>query len=62
VRELHKKRSELLLNLIKTVGDMIPAGQGSEILPNFFSFSASDSLVGIGGFISAIITSYQLYD
>jgi hypothetical protein len=41
---------------------MIPAGQGSEILPNIFGFSASDSLIGIGGFISAIITSYQLYD
>jgi len=40
---------------------MIPAGQGSEILPKL-KLSFTDSTVGLGGFVSAIITSYQLYD
>lgn len=61
IRDLDKKRKELILNLIKTLGDMIPAGQGSEILPKL-KLSFTDSTVGLGGFVSAIITSYQLYD
>ena len=61
IRDLDKKRKELILNLIKTLGDMIPAGQGSEILRKL-KLSCTDSTVGLGGFVSAIITSYQLYD
>ena len=61
VRDYSKKRYELLLNLIKTLGDIIPAGQGSEILPKI-GLSFTDSTVGLGGLVSAIITSYQLYD
>lgn len=40
---------------------MIPAGMGSEILPKLH-LSFTDSTIGLGGLLSAIITSYQLYD
>lgn len=50
------------LNLLKVLGDIIPAGQGSEVFPTVFGWTANDKLCGLGGFISALITSYQLYD
>jgi hypothetical protein len=50
-----------LLNIVKVLGDIIPAGQGSEFFPNYLNFTANDSACGLGGFIAAILTSYQLY-
>lgn len=47
---------------MKTVGDLVPASQGSEFLPKVLKVNANDGLIGAGGFISAVITSYQLYD
>lgn len=47
---------------MKVVGDIVPAGQGSEIFPKVLGFTANDSWCGLGGLVSAIITSYQLYD
>lgn len=44
------------------MGDILPAGQGSEVIPKLFGVNLSDGLVGIGGLVSAVITSYQLYD
>lgn len=58
---MKKKRFELILNLLKTLGDLIPSGMGSEILPKL-GFHFTDSTIGLGGFVSAIITSYQLYE
>ena len=60
--ELIKKRNAICLNLVKVLGDVIPAGQGSEFFHNFLGFSANDSVCGIGGLVAAILTSYQLYD
>lgn len=57
-----KKRVTLGLNLIKIFGDMIPAGQASETFKNVFGWTANDKLCGLGGFVSALITSYQLYE
>lgn len=48
--------------MVKVLGDVIPAGQGSEAFQNLFGFTANDSVCGIGGLIAAILTSYQLYD
>ena len=56
-----KKRATLGLNLLKIFGDMIPAAQASETLQTLFGLSANDKICGMGGLVSALITSYQLY-
>ena len=61
LKVLKQKKKEIVLNIIKTVGDMIPASQGSEVAPNIFKVNFNDGWMGLGGFISAVITSYQLY-
>jgi peroxin-11B len=59
---LYSKRSTIYLNLIKVLGDIIPAGQASQVFPNLLGFSANDTWCGVGGLTSSLITSYQLYD
>lgn len=56
------KRSLIVLNVVKVLGDVIPAGQGSEFFGRALGVSVNDSWCGLGGLVSAIITSYQLYD
>ena len=56
------KRTAIYLNIIKVLGDVIPAGQASEFLPSVLKISANDSACGLGGLVSAILTSYQLYE
>ena len=41
---------------------MIPASQGAQIFQLVFGQPASDGLAGFGGFLSAVISSYQLYE
>jgi hypothetical protein len=41
---------------------MIPASQGAEVFERVFGWKANDKLCGIGGLVSAVITSYQLYE
>ena len=48
--------------IIKTTGDLIPSSQGCGLFRKVFKFEASDALIGWGGFISAIISNYQLFD
>ena len=57
-----KKRHALALNLLKTIGDIIPAGQGSQIFENILGFKANEKLCGLGGLLSALISCYQLYE
>jgi len=57
-----KKRVALGLNLVKILGDIIPAGQASETFKTLFGWTANDKLCGLGGLVSALITSYQLYE
>ena len=47
---------------MKTIGDMIPAGQGAQIYPNLLGFNANEGICGLGGLASALISTYQLYD
>lgn len=56
------KRNTIVLNIIKVLGDVIPAGQGSEFFDKVLGFTANDSWCGLGGLVSAVLTSYQLYD
>ena len=50
------------LNLLKVLGDIVPAAQGSETFQTLFGWTANDKLCGLGGLVSALITSYQLYE
>lgn len=61
LKVLKQKKKEIVLNIIKYVGDLISASQGSEIAPKLLKINFNDGWVGIGGFVSAVITSYQLY-
>lgn len=61
LKELEQQRKEHFLLLIKTLGDLIPSSQGCGLFKKVFGFDASDALVGWGGFISAIISNYQLF-
>ena len=56
------KRQDIVLNIIKVGGDVIPAGQTAELFSSLFGFNANDTWCGLGGLVSAILTSYQLYD
>lgn len=48
------------LNIIKQAGDMITSSQAIE-LPAKFGFNFHEGHIGVGGFVSAVLTMYQLY-
>ena len=50
------------MTLIKTVGDMLPAGQGCGFYQDYLGFSVNEGYCGLGGLVSALITSYDLFD
>ena len=56
-----KKKFDNTLNLLKNLGDMVTASQGVSLPKTLFGFDFNDGQVGLGGFISAVITCYQLY-
>jgi len=48
--------------VIKQIGDLLPAGAGSGIIPKLLKGkNFNDGWIGAGGFVSAVVTSYQLY-
>ena len=55
------EKKDQYLNIIKNLGDLITASQGSDIFPKITGKTFSDGWIGAGGFVSAVITSYQLY-
>ena len=60
LRAIQAKKFAEYLNIIKQLGDMVTSSQAIE-LPSKFGFSFNDGQVGLGGFVSAVITMYQLY-
>lgn len=60
LKEIQCKKFTQYLNIIKQGGDMITSSQAIE-LPAKFGFNFNDGAVGMGGFVSAVITMYQLY-
>lgn len=58
---VRKKKVDLWLNIAKTLGDMITASQGAGIPKALIGREFNDGAIGIGGFVSATITNYQLY-
>jgi lipid-A-disaccharide synthase-like uncharacterized protein len=62
LRNIRALKKEQYLKIIGQLGDMIPAGQGSEIIPKLFKKNFNDGWIGLGGFVSAVVSSYQLYN
>ena len=58
---IQKKKVDNILNLLKNLGDMVTASQGVGLPKQLFGFDFNDGQVGCGGFLSAVITCYQLY-
>jgi len=61
IAEIEKKKTTVLLNIAKTIGDLIPAANGWELPMKLFGKGFNDGWVGLGGLVSSIITLYQLY-
>lgn len=55
---INKKKFDNTLNLLKNLGDMVTASQGVSLPMTLFGFDFNDGQVGVGGFISAVITCY----
>lgn len=56
------KRTGVYLKILKVVGDIIPAGHGSEVFSTYLGLNFTDSACGLGGLVSALISSYELYE
>jgi len=41
---------------------MIPSSQGAEIIPKLFKRNFNDGWIGLGGFVSASIASFNIYN
>lgn len=61
LRSIRQQKKDQYLNILRQIGDLIPASQGSEIIPKLFKRNFNDGWIGLGGFVSAVIASYQLY-
>lgn len=61
IKKLKLERTTHILNIVKNLGDLITASQGSEIFPKLTKRNFTEGWIGAGGFVSAVITSYQLY-
>ena len=62
VDQLKAKNKKDVIALVKTVGDMLPAGQGCAFYSDYLGFSVNEGYCGIGGLVSALISSYELYE
>jgi Peroxisomal biogenesis factor 11 (PEX11) len=62
LKALPKKRKELILTLIKLHGDMLPASQGWGLPELLVGKPISEGACGVGGFISAAISVYSVYN
>lgn len=54
-------RRTILLNIVKVVGDLMPASHLIELPQTLTGKSLNDGAVGLGGFVAALLTLYQMY-
>lgn len=59
--KIQKDKNDQYINIVKNLGDLITASQGSSIFTKLTGKNFNDGWMGAGGFVSAVITSYQLY-
>jgi peroxin-11B len=60
LKQVGAKRITEYLNILKQAGDMVTSSSAVE-LPQKLGFAFNDGHIGLGGFVSAVITMYQLY-
>ena len=60
-RQYQSQIWQLLLNFLKTIGDMITSSQVAGLPKYLLQFEFHEGHIGLGGFISAVITIFQLY-
>ena len=59
--QLQRRKVDNVLNLLKTLGDMVTASQALSLPKQWFGFDFNDGHVGLGGLTSSVITCYQLF-
>jgi hypothetical protein len=58
--QIQAKKFTEYLNILKQAGDMVTSSSAIE-LPQKFGVTFHDGHIGLGGFVSAVITMYQMY-
>ena len=61
LKKLRAQKRTILLNLLKTCGDILPSSKGSGLIDKAGITGINDLTCGIGGCISAAIFVYQTY-
>ena len=61
LKKYYKQRTEAILNLIKTLGDIFPSFKGSGLAEKIGFSWINDLWCGAGGTVSAVIFLYQTY-
>jgi hypothetical protein len=56
---LGKKRKELLTNLVKNLGDLIPSAAFAEVPNKLFNKKIPEAWIGFGGLVAGSIAAYQ---
>lgn len=58
---LEKERTLIYLNVLKNLGDFLPAANGAGLTKMLFQKTISEKWVGLGGLLSALISCYQAW-
>jgi hypothetical protein len=58
LRTLRAERTKAMVNMIGNLGDLVVSSNGIKLPKNVLGFDFNDGLVGVGGFVSAIISGY----
>jgi hypothetical protein len=58
---LQKKRKELLINLIKNLGDLIPSAAFAEVPNRLLNKKIPEAWIGFGGLLAGVIAAYQAW-
>lgn len=56
---LQKRRREILLNLVKNLGDLLPAASFAGVIEGIFKKPLPEAWIGFGGLVSGSIAVYQ---
>lgn len=55
-----KEAQNQLINAVKYAFDLLPAAKESQLLAHLFNYQISQRMQGIGGLVSALISTYQV--
>lgn len=58
---LKKKRTEIIMNLVKNFGDFIPSAAFAEVPNRLFNKKIPEAWIGFGGLVAGLIASYQAW-